>query len=345
MSTGPHTLRPDFEIAGRRISPGQRLSLDVPIVRLYTHAPLPIPVEVIHGRRPGPVLLVCGALHGDEINGVEIVRRLLHSSRLDGLSGTLVAVPIVNVLGFVQHSRYLPDRRDLNRCFPGREDGSLGARVAALFRREVVDRASHIIDLHTGALHRSNLPQVRLQLGVDDASRQMADAFGAPVILNAPLREGSLRAYAQGKGIPVLTFEAGEALRFDEWAISAGVRGILRVMRKLKMIPAGRSGRPGACEVALGASWVRAPQDGILRPRIRLGARVSPGQILGLVASPIGDVQAEVPAPGDGIVIGINNLPLVNRGEALFNIARFKELDDAESAVEEYQEALELGLR
>ncbi|ALM53154.1 succinylglutamate desuccinylase/aspartoacylase family protein [Halomonas huangheensis] len=335
--------RAPFELAGVRVAPGTRAQIDVPIAKLYTHAPLDISVEVVHGRQPGPTLLVCSAIHGDEINGVEIVRRLLHSRQINRLRGTLIAVPVVNIFGFVQHSRYLPDRRDLNRCFPGSEVGSLGGRIAALFRQQIVDHATHIIDLHTGAIHRTNLPQVRAQLDkADDETRRMADAFGAPVILNAELREGSLRHYAQSRGIPVLTYEAGEALRFDEWAITSGVRGVLRVMRRLGMLTGEQRRRaPPAAEVANGSSWARAPIDGILRPRARLGARVSRGEVLGIVADPFGNQEGEVLAMADGIVIGASRLPLVNEGEALFHIARFDEIDEAENAIETFQSSLE----
>ena len=330
--------RAPFELAGTSVAPGTRLQIDVPVARLYTHAPLHIPVEVVHGRQAGPVLLVCGGIHGDEINGVEIVRRLLRSKQLQGLRGTLIAAPIVNVFGFVQHTRYLPDRRDLNRCFPGSESGSLGGRVAALFREQIVDHASHIIDLHTGAIHRTNLPQIRAQLKTHPETEKMAEAFGAPVILNAELREGSLRHYAQNRGVPVLTYEAGEALRFDEWAIAPGVRGVLRVMRRIGMLTGEHRRRtPPAAEVANGSSWARAPIDGILRPRVRLGARVARGEVLGLVADPFGNAEGEVVAMADGIVIGMSNLPLANEGEALFHIARFDAIEEAESAVESFQ--------
>lgn len=330
--------RAPFELAGVRVAPGSRAQIDVPVAKLYTHAPLHIPVEVVHGRQPGPVLLVCGAIHGDEINGAETVRRLLRTSAIRRLRGTLIAVPIVNVFGFVQHTRYLPDRRDLNRCFPGSEVGSLGSRVAALFREEIVDLATHIIDLHTGAIHRTNLPQVRAQLSPDSETSAMVEAFGAPVILNAELRVGSLRAYAQSRGVPVLTYEAGEALRFDEWAIAPGVRGVLRVMRHLGMLaPRRRRTLPPAAEIANGSSWARAPIDGILRPRSRLGARVAKGQVLGVVADPFGNSEGEVIANADGIVIGMSKLPLANEGEALFHVARFDAIEEAENAVESFQ--------
>ncbi|MDR5867544.1 succinylglutamate desuccinylase/aspartoacylase family protein [Halomonas koreensis] len=334
--------RAPFELAGVRVAPGSRSQIDVPVARLYTHAPLHIPVEVVHGRQPGPVLLVCGGIHGDEINGVEIVRRLLRSRQIQRLRGTLIAVPIVNVFGFVQHSRYLPDRRDLNRCFPGTEAGSLGGRMAALFRQQIVDQASHIVDLHTGAIHRTNLPQIRARLNGGGETERMADAFGAPVILNAELREGSLRHYAETHDIPVLTYEAGEALRFDEWAIAPGVRGVLRVMRRLGMLSGEQRRRPPpAAEVANGSSWARAPIDGILRPRVRLGARVAKGELLGRVADPFGNAEGEVRAMADGIVIGMSRLPLANEGEALFHIARFDAIEEAESAVETFQSSLE----
>ena len=174
--------RAPFQLAGHTILPGQRSQIDVPVARLYTHTPLHITVEVGHGRREGPVILVCGGIHGDEINGVEIVRRLLRSKAIKSLRGTLIAVPVVNVFGFLQQTRYLPDRRDLNRCFPGSENGSLGGRIAALFREQIVDQATHIIDLHTGAIHRTNLPQIRAQLSPGSETERMADAFGAPVI-------------------------------------------------------------------------------------------------------------------------------------------------------------------
>ncbi|WP_311945169.1 succinylglutamate desuccinylase/aspartoacylase family protein [Halomonas piscis] len=342
MTSTPSPARAPFQLGRESVAPGTRRQIDVPVARLYTHTPLNIPVEVVHGRREGPVLLVCGGIHGDEINGVEIVRRLLHVKAIAALRGTLIAVPVVNVFGFLQQIRYLPDRRDLNRCFPGSESGSLGGRIAALFCEQVVDHATHIIDLHTGALHRTNLPQIRARLTPGSETERMADAFGAPVVLNAELRDGSLRHYAQHRGTPVLTYEAGEALRFDEWAIAPGVSGVLRVMRRLGMLTAAQRRRPASAEVANGSSWARAPIDGILRPGVRLGVRVAKGDLLGWVAGPFGNNPGEVQAVADGIVIGMTRLPLVNEGEALFHIARFDAIDEAETAVESFQSLLTL---
>lgn len=334
--------RAPFVIADTVIKPGTRQTVEVPVAKLYTHTPLHIPVEVVHGRRDGPVLMVCGAIHGDEINGVEIVRRVLKNSVLRHLRGTLLAVPIVNIFGFVQRTRYLPDRRDLNRCFPGSESGSLGGRIAYLLRTQVMENVTHIIDLHTGAVHRFNLPQIRAELTKPETA-QMAEAFGAPIILNAPLREGSLREYADSQDIPVITYEGGEALRFDEVVIASGVKGVIRVMRSLDMVPAkkGPKAPRKRSEIAATSTWVRADIDGIMRPIARLGQKVRKGQRLAMVADPFGETEVAVTTPISGIVICVNNLPLVNEGEAIYHVARFDELSEAEKAMDFFRSSLD----
>lgn len=328
--------RPPFDIHGASIAAGERRSLEIRVAQLYTQTPLSIPVQVLHGRRDGPVLLVCAAIHGDELNGVEIIRRLLSMPSIRRLRGTLIAVPIVNVFGFIQQTRYLPDRRDLNRCFPGSEKGSLGARVAHLFKTEIIDKVTHIIDLHTGAIHRSNLPQVRACLD-HPVTEKMARAFGVPVILNAALRDGSLRSIAEAAGIPVITYEAGEALRFDELSIQAGVRGVMSVMRELGMLSRSRRlQRDHAPVIAKTSSWVRAELDGVMRPLVALGGRVRKGDSLAIISDPFGVREQAVISPYNGIVIGRVNIPLVNEGEALFHIARFQEIEEAEKGVQQF---------
>ncbi len=298
-----------------------------------------MPVHVINGRRDGPVLFVSAAIHGDEINGVEIIRRLLKTRQIQKLKGALIAVPVVNVYGFIGQSRYLPDRRDLNRSFPGSETGSMAARLAFTFMHEVVSQCTHGIDLHTGAIGRENLPQIRAKVFDAPQTAAMASAFGAPVILNAELRDGSLREAVAEHGIPVLLYEAGEALRFDEVAIRAGVKGITRVMRHLGMLAKSKS-RKAATEplVARNSHWVRAPQSGVLRMVVPLGAQVSKDQIIGRVADPFGEQEEVIRADESGIVIGKTNLPLVHEGEAVFHIARFKQPKSATESVEAFQE-------
>jgi uncharacterized protein len=281
-------------------------------------------------RRTGAV-----RVDGDELNGVEIIRRLLKRKALSSIRGTLLAVPIVNVHGFLDQSRYLPDRRDLNRSFPGSRKGSVAARMAHTFMNEIVEKADFGIDLHTGAINRSNLPQIRGNMD-DDATLQLAKAFGAPVIVNSNARDGSLRQCAADKGMPVLIYEAGEALRFDELSIRAGLRGTVNAMRHIGMLPLSKTARPVLPVVADSTSWVRAPDSGIVTRKVELGSRVTAGQALAIIGDPVGDEEAKVVAPFDGIVIGRSNLPLAHEGDALFNVAAFKSVSRAEDRVEEF---------
>lgn len=329
--------QPDLEINGETIAPGTNVYIDLPVTQMYTHAPITIPVHVIHSKHPGPRLFLSGAVHGDEINGVEIIRRVLKLPILKRLRGSLIAVPIVNVHGFINHSRYLPDRRDLNRAFPGSETGSLTARVASIFLKEIVSKCTHGIDLHTAAIHRDNLPQARGNLE-DPEIQRMAFAFGVPVILNGALLDGTLRKLASEAGVHTLLYEAGEALRFNEVCIRGGVRGIVAVMRELGMLPISKKKlKQTEALVARSSTWIRAPQSGILRVKVPLGARVKSGASLGTIADPFGEREVEVISNTGGIIIGRTNIPLVHEGDALFHIARFEQPKAAEAMVEQFQ--------
>lgn len=317
-----------IQINGYTIQPGHQLMIDLPVAHLYTHTPIELPVHVINGKKAGPRLFVSAAIHGDELNGVEIIRRLLKQPGLTNLRGALIAIPIVNVFGLLNHSRYLPDRRDLNRSFPGSETGSMAARLAHIFMDEIVAHCTHGIDLHTAAYHRDNLPQIRANLDNPETTR-LAQAFGVPVVLNSTLRDNSLREAAAEKGISMLLYEAGEALRFDEVAIKAGVQGILSVMRALDMLPSSRRRKPHYEPfIAHSSQWVRAPHGGILRMTTALGRWVKKNDLLGIISDPFGQEEIDVTATHGGIIIGLTRLPLVNEGDALFHIANFK--DDSE---------------
>src|SRR5687768_8478302 len=224
-----------FRIGTEDVEPGTRRSVELHVSVLSNHTPMSLPVQVIHGKRPGPAMFISSAVHGDEVMGVEVVRRVVTHPALENLNGTLLAVPIVNGYGLISHSRYMPDRRDLNRSFPGSDHGSLASILADLLMREVVLRCNYGIDIHSAALHRINLPQIRISPGDDDLV-MMAEAFGAPVVLVARLREGTLRQCALARGVKVLVYEGGEALRFDETAIEAAVTGTLRVMQRIGML-------------------------------------------------------------------------------------------------------------
>lgn len=326
------------------VAPGQRASVNLPVANLYTATSLHMPVTVINGRREGPMLFVSAAVHGDELNGVEIIRRLLKRKALQSIRGTLLAVPIVNVHGFIDQSRYLPDRRDLNRSFPGSPTGSIAARLANIFLREVVLKSDFGIDLHTGAVDRANLPQIRVQLK-NGRLRELAEAFGAPVIVNAGMREGSLRACAASNDIPVMIYEAGEALRFDELSIRAGIRGILQVMRKLGMLPPARKQRTSRAMIASSTTWVRAVSSGIVSQKVELGSRVRKNDRLAMMGDPLGNSEAEVLAPCDGIIIGCSRLPLAYEGDALFHVAMFDSVGRAGDAVEEFAAVHDMTLR
>ncbi|CRI63663.1 Succinylglutamate desuccinylase/aspartoacylase [Thiocapsa sp. KS1] len=330
-------------IAGREIQPGERARVDIPLPNLYTTTPVFMPVHVVRGRKPGPRLFVTASVHGDEINGVEIIRRLLRQKVLSRLKGTLIAVPVVNVYGYVRQSRYLPDRRDLNRSFPGSEKGSLAARLAATLIGEVVEGSTHGIDLHTGAIHRQNLPQIRVTLNAGEGMPALAEAFETPVILDTEVRPGSLRAEAAARGIPILLYEGGEALRFDEFAVRAGLRGILGVMRHIGMIRSAQARRAIGHEplVARSSVWVRAQQSGILLSLTPLGAHVNKGDILGIITDPFRPVDDPVLSPVSGIVIGRTNLPLITEGEALYHLACFGKPEAAAALLEQYRDALD----
>ena len=295
-----------------------------------------IPVEVIRGKEPGPILFISAAIHGDEINGCEAIKRILNRRKtLSKIKGTLIAVPIVNVFGFNRNVRYLPDRRDLNRCFPGSDNGSLGGQIANTFMQEVVSKATHGIDLHTAAIHRTNLPQIRACLD-DSETNRLASAFGVPVVVNSDIRDGSLRQAAVEMGIPMLLFEGGEALRYEEKIIKTAVSGILSVMQSIGMLegkPVNIKQQKKEVFVAKSSHWIRAPHSGSLRVMKQLGKMVNRDDLLGVLSNPYGSEKIEVRARKKGVIIGMAVLPLVNSGDDLFHIATFEDSQEVEDRV------------
>lgn len=309
-----------IEIAKEVIPPGRSQIIEIPVSRLPTQTVLSLPITIVNGFKPGPKLWLSAAIHGDELNGVEIIRQVLEKVKPENLQGTLFAVPIVNVFGFIEQSRYLPDRRDLNRSFPGSETGSLASRLANLFMREIVNQCTHGIDLHTAAIHRVNLPQIRANLE-DKATYEVAKAFGTEVMIHASTRDGSLRQAATKKGIPILLYEAGEALRFDNQAIATGVGGIFRVMNCLKMFDFS-SPAPFASPTEVSQSkWIRASRGGIFHLAVQLGETVTKKQKLGFITDAFGQKIHWIYASVKGIVISYTLNPLVNQGDAIVHIA------------------------
>jgi len=311
--------RRPFTIGDASAPAGRRTQTELPIARLMSGTPVALPVIVLHGKTDGPTVWINAATHGDEIIGVEIIRRVLALIDARSMSGTLIAVPIVNVHGFNTGDRYLPDRRDLNRSFPGSKRGSLAARIANLMMSEVVTRCDVGIDLHSGSDHRANLPQIRADL-TDEKTLALATRFGAPIAIDSHVRDGSLRGAAVATGATCLLFEGGEAYRFDEEAVTAGVDGTLRVLNTLGMIdevvpPAPRP------RIAQSSRWVRASKSGIVDCRLPLGAEVTKGEQLGVLRDPFGKQLGRLKAPTDGVLVGKLLHPLVNQGDAILHVA------------------------
>jgi predicted deacylase len=323
------------------ILPGETRKIELPVAKLYTDANVSLPVHIIRAKKTGPTMFISAAVHGDELNGIEIIRRLITENKLKLIKGTLIAVPMVNVYGVVNQSRYMPDRRDLNRCFPGSVKGSLAGRVAHIFLNEIVKHCDYGIDLHTGAIHRSNLPQIRADMA-DIETKALAKVFGVPVILNSNLVDGSLREAAVRHQTKVLLYEAGEALRFDEFSIRAGMKGILNVLNYLGMIRKARASKKKVLPfIANGSQWVRANASGIVHNMVNLGDQITKGQVLAKIGSPYGEILGIVSANRSGILIGRQNIPLVQEGEAMFHIAYFNEDDeDIADHIESVQELL-----
>jgi len=326
----------DLPIGEYIIKPGEIRQLEIPVANLYTDTDVFIPVHVIRSKRPGPIVFVSAAVHGDELNGIEIVRRLIQLKSLKISTGSLILIPMVNIYGVLNQSRYMPDRRDLNRSFPGSKKGSLAGRVAHIFLEEIIKHCDYGIDLHTGAIHRSNLPQIRADLS-DPETEMLAKEFGASVVLNANLRDGSLRHTSVESGTRILLYEAGQALRFDELSIQVGVRGVLNVITKLGMLKRKRTRKAFQPYIANDSAWVRANSSGIVRDLKKLGDRVRKGDALAEIGGPFGNVIDKVTATKAGIIIGKQNIPLAQEGDAMFHIAFFEEAD---SVVAENIEAM-----
>ncbi|MFT6906859.1 MAG: putative deacylase [Oleiphilaceae bacterium] len=329
-----------IEIAGVKIFPGETKRIELPTVSLYIDTNMSIPVFVKRGKKPGPVFFVSGAIHGDELNGIEIISRLINSKSIDRIKGTLIAVPFVNGYGVLNQSRYLPDRRDLNRSFPGTKKGSLAGRIANLFLNEIVAKCDYGIDLHTGAIHRTNLPQIRANLD-DHQTLEMSKAFGVPVLINSNLRDGSLRESGDQLGVRILLYEAGEALRFDELSIRAGVKGVINVMRHLGMLNKVKvKANPVEPFVARQSGWVRATDSGFVSHKKYLGDYVKKGDCLAIIKDPFGKELDVVNCHAEGIIIGKQNIPLVQEGEAMYHVAYFSNPDDVAENIEMMQDQL-----
>ena len=331
----------DFHLGGEVIKGGQTHLVRLPVATVATGATVQLDVHVIHGRKEGPTLVVMGALHGDEINGTEVCRRLLRSKSFRYLHGTLLIIPVVNSPAFLNRSRYLPDRRDLNRLFPGGGTGSLGARLANKITTEILPRADFIIDLHTAAADRTNLSQIRVTED-DEASMRIAAAFRPPVVLMSSQRPGTLRGTCAVLKKPVILYESGEAGRLDAHSIRFGQQGVVSVMREVGMLPKrrGLSARMADPVICQTSQWERASEGGLFIPLVSLGKTVTSDQEIGYVGNPVTGEEIPVKASRKGVVIGRTNQGLVDEGDALFHIGITEDYQDAEEMMAQVTDAL-----
>jgi len=316
-----------FTLCNESIYPGEQLSLALALPELLSCAPLYMPIKVIHGNKSGPVLLLTAAMHGNELNGTEIINCLIENLSPKKIMGTLIAVPVLNVYGLISRSRYLPGGIDLNSCFPGGPNGSHAARIANLFITEIFNKVDYCIDLQTGFINYSNLPQVYVDFNHAE-SRELAEVFNAPVVLNMREKPGSLHECAKKMNKPFLHYEAGEAMRFDSQSIKSGLNGIYRVMRKLNMIADKSTQKTKQKSFFANESiWIRASCSGVSHSKYKLGQHVKKNEVLCIINDPFGATEgAIVHSPVEGIIIGKNNLPLIQEGEGLFQLAIFSGL-------------------
>ncbi|WP_036381122.1 succinylglutamate desuccinylase/aspartoacylase family protein [Muricauda sp. MAR_2010_75] len=308
-------------INGETIAPGENKLLQLNIARLPTGTLIDIPVHVFNGKRAGPTVLVQAGLHGDEINGVETLRRMLQENKFAIKKGAVIVVPILNIFGFIHFSRDVPDGKDVNRSFPGRKTGSLASRIAHTYTEQILPQVDFGIDLHTGGSQRHNHPQARYTSG-DAQSEALAKAFNAPFYFASKLITGSFRKATYKMGIPTMVYESGESMRFDENAIAIGMRGVENVFQFLGMVSKGKKVKQEPSIHLESTRWIRAPRAGMFIPQVGNGEAVNKGQVLGLTTDTFTKKNKKVKAPYDGHVICVNHQAVVNQGDALFHIGR-----------------------
>jgi predicted deacylase len=311
-----------MNINGIEIKPGDQKSIEVNIARLPSHSSIDIVINVARSMKKGPVLLLMGGLHGDEINGVEIIRRLIDRRKNVPKIGTVVCIPILNIFGFIHFSRYVPDGKDVNRSFPGNRNGSLASRVAYYLMQHIIPKIDYGVDFHTGGDDRFNYPQIRCMLN-DAINQQLADAFHAPFTLHSQYRPKSLRQSAAKLGKHIIVFEGGESSRFNEHAIEEGINGALRLMHFLHMTDE----KPEPLtnnKIIRNSSWIRAKASGMFLSSVKCGDFIKKNAIVGSINDPFGELNQSIKATTTGYVIGLNNNPIVHQGDALMHVGVLK---------------------
>ena len=324
-----------LKICDAIVHPGEMANLALPLPEQYSCAPLYMPIKVIHGLKKGPCILIFSVLKGNELNGLEITNRINQSINASEISGTIISIPVLNVYGLTHYPSPLPSGGNLANCFPGNEDGTYGERIAHLFTHEILKQADYCIELQTGGLNHNILPQVYCNFE-NKTAKNLAKAFKAPVVTNVTIKGNPFRQVTEELQIPLIVYQAGEAMRFDENAIQLGIEGVKNVMRSLDILP-----KEASDEItpifSRDEDWIIAHKGGILHPNIELGQTIQKNESIGVITDPFGaDIIEPIKSPQEGIVVGINTSPLIHEGLPIFKIASFLDYEKAESAIEEW---------
>jgi len=329
----------NIKICDTIIHPGEVANLALPLPEQYSCSPLYMPIKVIHGKNKGPCLVLFSVLNGTELNGLEIANRITNLILPKDIQGTIITIPVVNVYGLTHYPLRLPTDRALADCFPGNENGSFGERIAYSFTKEILKKADYCIELHTGGLNHNILPQVYCNFENKEA-KELAKAFQAPVVTNVSLRDNLLRQTTEELQIPLLVYQGGEAMRFDENAIIVGVDGVQNVMRTVGILTKKQNKKVPAKFNPIFSreeDWIVAHKGGILHSSVSLGESIKKNKVIGTISDPFGsDMSEPVKSPQEGIVVGINMTPLIHEGLPIFKIASFLDYDKAESVIEKW---------
>ncbi|MGE4349387.1 MAG: succinylglutamate desuccinylase/aspartoacylase family protein [Candidatus Berkiella sp.] len=325
-----------LSICKELIQPGEKANLALQMPDFYSCAPLYMPIKIIHSKKAGPCLLVFATIHGYEMNGLEIVNRLINSLEPDQIHGTVIAVPVLNVFGLTHYPKTIPSGQNIAECFPGKIDGKYGERIACIFTQELIKKADYCIELDTGSLNHAILPQVYCNFE-NQRTKQLAKSFQVPVITNVSLKRNQLRQTTENLDIPLIVYQAGEAMRFDENAINIGVEGVRNFMRCISMIPEKMIDdiKPVFSQ---DEEWIVANKGGVLHVNVVLGQTIRKGDKIASISDPFSaDVEEYVTATQDGVIVGINTTPLIHEGLSIFKVASFIDNHRAESAIESWE--------
>lgn len=319
------------------IQPGEKANLALQMPDFYSCAPLYMPIRIVHGKNSGSCLLIFAAIDGHEMNGLEIVNRLIDSLDPNEINGTVIAVPVLNVYGLTHYPKTIPSGQDLAGCFPGQADGKYGERIAHIFTQELITKADFCVELDTGSLNHNILPQVYCNFS-NKKAKQLSKSFQVPVITDVSLKNNKLRQTTEELDIPLIVYQAGEGMRFDQNAINIGVEGVKNLMRTVDMIPEAPIDNINPV-FSQEEEWIIAHKGGILHTKVELGEVIAKGDIIGSISDPFSaDVEEQVKSSQNGIVVGINTTPLIHEGLSIFKIASFVDYDRAESAIESWEE-------